>query len=48
MKTIKTYKDIYKFPLHTDKYSSWVWDSADNFVFQFEFSDREKETYYSK
>lgn len=34
---MKTYKDIYKFPLHQDKYSGWVWDADDNFVFQFEY-----------
>lgn len=34
---MKTYKDIYKFPLHQDKYTGWVWDAAGNFVFQFEF-----------
>ena len=39
---MKTYSDIYKFPLHIQKYSSWVWDEADNFVFQFEFRDAEK------
>jgi len=33
---MKTYKDIYKFPLRLGKYSSWVYDDADNFVFQFE------------
>lgn len=33
---MKTYKDIYKFPLHKDKHGSWVRDSRSNFVFQFE------------
>ena len=33
---MKTYKDIYKFPLHTSKYGGWVYDAENNFVFQFE------------
>jgi len=39
---MKTFKDIYKFPLHLAKYGSWVWDDNDQFVFQFEFEDKEK------
>jgi hypothetical protein len=31
---MKTYKDIYKFPLNKT-YGSWVYDQIDNFVFQF-------------
>lgn len=41
MKKLKTYKDVYKFPLHLDSYCSWAWDSDDNFVFQFETKDRD-------
>lgn len=33
---MKTYKDIYKFPLRKAKYGSWVYDAESNFVFQFE------------
>lgn len=33
---MKTYKDIYKFPLHQWQDHSWVSDANDNFVFQFE------------
>ena len=33
---MKTYKDIYKFPLRQWSYGSWVSDSVGNFVFQFE------------
>lgn len=33
---MKTYKDIYVFPLHKTKYSSQVYDAKGNFVFQFE------------
>lgn len=39
---MKTYKDIYKFPLHKWDGASFVSDSANNFVFQFEpkFNDK--------
>jgi hypothetical protein len=33
---MKTYKDIYKFPLQKSKFISWVYDKKSNFVFQFE------------
>ena len=33
---MKTFKDIYKFPLRNNELCGWVYDSADNFVFQFE------------
>lgn len=33
---MKTFRDIYKFPLHKDKYGTRVYDDAHNFVFQFE------------
>ena len=33
---MKTYQDIYEFPLHKSKYTSWVFDKKGNFVFQFE------------
>jgi hypothetical protein len=32
---IKDWKDIYKLPLRLDDSIGWVWDSNDNFVFQF-------------
>lgn len=45
-KKIESYKDIYKFPLSSvnSDYYSQVYDSNDNFVFQFTFhSDKLKE-----
>lgn len=33
---MKTYKDIYVFPLRKDSELDWVYDEAGNFVFQFE------------
>lgn len=42
---MKTYKDIYRFPLKKAKYGSWVYDSANNFVFQFESKFDEKGSY---
>lgn len=33
---MKTYKDIYEFPLRISKYGNWVYDQKSNFVFQFE------------
>lgn len=33
---MKTYKDIYKFPLRKNTYGTWVYDQESNFVFQFE------------
>lgn len=39
---MKTYKDIYKFPLKQGDYCSWVWDNNEgNFVFQFLIKDKE-------
>lgn len=38
---IKDWKDIYKLPLHLDDTIGWVWDSNDNFVFQFTIDDIE-------
>lgn len=38
---MKTYKDIYQFPLRKDKYSSWVRDSKEQFVFEFQFYENE-------
>lgn len=35
------FKDLYQFPFHETKYSSWVYDNDSNFIFQFEFSDKE-------
>lgn len=42
---MKTYKDIYEFPLHQAKYGSWVYDKIGNFVFQFEPRFDEKGQY---
>lgn len=36
---MKNWKDIYKLPLIPDDIISWVWDSNDNFVFQFVIED---------
>ena len=36
---MKTYKDVYKFPLRKDDSISWVYDNNNNFVFQFEISN---------
>lgn len=33
---MKTYKDVYSFPLHLDKSIGWVRDAKSQFVFQFE------------
>ncbi len=41
-KAISSWKEVYQLPLHQDKYNSWVWDTIDNFVFQFEIKDRGK------
>ena len=39
---MKTYKDLYKFPLKMDyEWTTWVYDQNDNFVFQFEFYNDE-------
>lgn len=35
-----TFKDLYQFPFH-QKYSGWVYDSNDNFLFQFERVEKE-------
>lgn len=36
---MKDYKEYYKLPLRLDEQIGWVWDSKDNFVFQFETND---------
>lgn len=33
---MKSYQNIYQFPLRKSKYTSWVFDAKGNFVFQFE------------
>lgn len=38
---MKNWKDIYKLPLVLDDIIRWVWDSNDNFVFQFTTDDEE-------
>lgn len=42
---MKTYKDIYVFPLRKSGRSSWVYDQKGNFVFQFEPKFDEKGNY---
>lgn len=37
---MKTFKDIYKFPLHLADLGSWVWDADGNFVFEFEIPNK--------
>ena len=39
---MKTYKEVYQFPLRLAKYGSWVYDEKSNFVFQFEIKNKEK------
>ena len=39
---MKTYKEVYQFPLRLAKYDSWVYDEKSNFVFQFEIINKEK------
>jgi len=36
-----SFKDLYKFPFHQAKYGSWVYDADSNFIFQFQFDDKE-------
>lgn len=36
-----TFRDLYKFPFRQAKYVSWVYDKNSNFIFQFEFSNKE-------
>lgn len=40
---MKTFKDIYRFPLHKVEPISFVMDKSGNFVFQFEIDDEDKE-----
>lgn len=37
---MKTYKDIYKFPLYQETGDNWVRDAISQFVFQFESDDK--------
>ena len=39
---MKTFKDIYKFPLKTPNRGGWVYDQKGNFVFEFETKFDEK------
>ncbi len=41
---MKTYKDVYKFPLKSNSYCGRVTDQNNNFVFQFQIQDDEKES----
>lgn len=36
-----SFRDLYQFPFHKAKYGSWVYDSDSNFIFQFEFDNKE-------
>jgi|SRR6478736_7123038 len=36
-----TFKDLYQFPFRQCKYSKWVYDNKDNFIFQFENVEKE-------
>jgi HKD family nuclease len=40
---MKTYKDVYQLPLRMQKYGSWVYDANNNFVFEFEIENKEKQ-----
>lgn len=42
---MKTYKDVYTFPLRIVSHSNWVYDDGHNFVFQFEIDDEEKQQF---
>ena len=36
-----SFKDLYKFPFHQADYTNWVYDADSNFIFQFQFNDKE-------
>jgi len=36
-----SFRDLYKFPFHQAKYGGWVYDANSNFIFEFEFSNKE-------
>src|SRR5690348_4355057 len=36
-----TFRDLYEFPFHQAKYGSWVYDNKSNFIFQFEFHNKD-------
>lgn len=36
-----TFRDLYEFPFHQAKYGGWVYDAKGNFIFQFEFDNKE-------
>ncbi len=36
-----SFKDLYKFPFQQAKYGNWVYDADSNFIFQFQFNDKE-------
>jgi hypothetical protein len=38
-----SFRDLYQFPFHQASYGSWVYDANSNFIFQFEFSNKETE-----
>lgn len=39
---MKTYQDVYELPLRQCEFSSWVYDTKNNFVFQFENGKEEE------
>lgn len=36
-----SFRDLYQFPFHQAKYGSWVYDANSNFIFQFEFDNKD-------
>jgi hypothetical protein len=36
-----SFRDLYQFPFHQAKYGSWVYDANSNFIFQFQFNNKE-------
>lgn len=38
-----TFKDLYQFPFHKAPFGSWVYDKNSNFIFQFEFRNKDVE-----
>ena len=36
-----SFRDLYQFPFHQAKYGGWVYDVNGNFIFQFQFNNKE-------
>lgn len=36
-----SFRDLYQFPFHQAKFGTWVYDSNSNFIFQFQFNNKE-------